>query len=366
MRLSEKQINEKLISIMRLIKFPEWTTPENDTEEKKRFFKSYASSRVYNPQYNYKKPKSLKRIREMSLELKNILSEKLYLGIIRRILLKIEFIESIGDDDKQVFTDGHPDPAMVALAKATIPKQKGRMQKRNISSKDAKTSFLEYLKGYGLRDWKVRIKRKMIAKANVDTSKKTLHIAERNYSLHEINNLISHEIEVHVIRAVNGYRQKSAIFASGTNDYLRTEEGLAIMMEQLTGNYNPQRFRFFAARIIAADMALSKSFYEIFDVLHRRYHLSKNNAYIITKRVKRSLKDTSKPGGYIKDHVYFEGFHMIKSFMQSGGDIRPLFAGKISLKDLALVKRGVLKKPVIIPRAVEAHYQYRSEQKVLA
>lgn len=365
MRLTEKKISNEITSLISSVKFAEWTTPTNDYVERKKFFKAYSKKEIYNPQYKYKKPKSLKNIKEKLIELEKKISDKFYIDVIQSHLLTLEFLESIGNDNKQVYTHGTPDAEMVALAKKNIPKEKGRTQKRNISAKDARTSFLEYLHNYGLRDWKVTIKRKMVAKSLVEPSKKTVYIALRNYSLHEINNLISHEIEVHALRAYNGFSQNRSIFSTGTSDYLKTEEGLAIMMEQLTGNHNPQRMKFFAARTIACEMALTKSFYEIFHELHTRYNLSKHNSYIITKRVKRGLIDTKNIGGYIKDHVYFEGFQMIKRFMENGGDIRPLFAGKISLDELNLFKKNILKKPRIIPRAVEAHYEYRSKQKVL-
>ena len=365
MTTSDLKVSNELIRINRLIKFSEWTTPLNDGEQKKIFLKNYKLNKVINPQYIYKKPKNLDKIKEELLSLLTKTNNTMYINAIIKGAKQIEFLQSVSDDDTQVMTNGIPNPDMVALAKQTIPKEKGRAQKRNITAKDAKTGFIEYFKSYDLKDWKVKIKREMVPKASIEGSKKTLYIADRKYSLHEINNLIAHEIEVHALRALNGYNQKSPIFAMGTSHYLRTEEGLAIMMEQLTGNYNPQRFKFFAARIIACDLAITKSFHYIFDKLVKRYNISKHNAYIITKRVKRGTMDTSKPGGYIKDHVYFEGFHMIKKFMQDGGDIRPLFAGKINLDEIHLVKDGTLKYPKVIPKAVEAHYHYRSEQKVL-
>lgn len=367
MVLSEKKINEELIKLIRMIKFAEWTTPINDTYEKKKLFAAYNKGNIYNPQYKYKKPKSIKNIKEGLLKLeKKTGDKKIYLKMIRKNIITIEFLESIGNDDKQIYTNSKPNQEMVELAKKVIPKTKGRLQKRIISAKDARISFVEYLKSYNIRGWKVIIKRKIVAKAYVDASKKTLYMSQRKYSLHEINNLIAHEIEVHILRSYNGYHQRQQIFANGTSDYLKTEEGLAIMMEQLTGNYNPQRYKFFAARIIASDMAITKSFFEIFKTLHEKYNLSRQNSYKITKRVKRSLIDTSKPGGYIKDHVYFEGFQMIKKFMQKGGDIRPLFAGKISLNEISLLKKKIIKPPQLLPVAVIAHYHYRSKQTFLS
>jgi uncharacterized protein (TIGR02421 family) len=363
---SYRNINDELKKIISMIKVSKCITPINDSCERKKFLDAYSKKIVYNPKYTYAKtPRSIIAAKVMLLRLKRDIRDAMQEALAKKLLLLIEFLENIKDDKKQVYTNGRPDPKMVSLAKITISNEREEIQKRTVSAKDAKKVFREYLFGYGIKDWKVAVKKKMIAKSNVNSSKKTVFIKQRRYSLHEINNLISHEIEVHVLRSVNGQKNKNVLFSLGTADYLKTEEGLAIMMEQLSGNYNPIRFKFFAARIIAADLAVTKSFYEVFDALHKRYHLSRHNAYIITKRVKRGLIDTKNPGGYIKDHVYFEGFCMIRKFMQEGGDIRPLFAGKISLLELSLVKNESLNTDeIIIPKAVQAHYQYLSKQKV--
>lgn len=365
MNYSYEQVNDELRRIIPLIKISKTITPLNDNVEKKKFFNAYSKRQVYNPQYQYSKmPRSVLEAKRRLFRIRDFVLDKKQDDLVKKLLLMIEFLESVGEDKKQIFTNGRPDPQMVAVAKMTFPQEKMAKSLRKVTAKEARKAFLEHLSLYDIKDWKIKIRKDMIAKANVEASKKTVHIKDRNYSHHEINNLIAHEIDVHVLRAVNGKKNKDVLFSLGTADYLKTEEGLAIMMEQLTGNYNPLRFKFFAARVIAADLAVTKGFHDVFQTLHKRFKVSKHNAYIITKRVKRGLVDTSKAGGYIKDHVYFEGFYMIKKFMQSGGDIRPLFAGKIALTDLNLVKNENLKN-LIIPKAVEAHYQYRSRQMVL-
>lgn len=366
MSISYKKTDEELKKIISLIKISKCITPLNDSSERKKFLDEYSINKVYNPQYIYqKKPNSILNAKAMLFRIKDKVIDKMHKDLINKLLLVIEFIENINNDNKQIFTNGVPSSEMIAIAKLSFPFKNIDKTEKTIGPKAAKKAFLEYIRGYGINDWNVKVKKIMVAKANVDSSKKTIFIKNKNYSLHELNNLISHEIEVHVLRAFNGEKSKNILFSLGTADYLKTEEGLAIMMEQLSGNHNPLRFKFFAARAIAADLAITKSFYEVFNTLHKKYHLSKHNAYIITKRVKRGLRDTSKPGGYIKDHVYFEGFYMIKKFMQNGGDIRPLFIGKISLSELPLVKDEIMNtEGIIIPKAVEAHYEYLSKQKV--
>ena len=363
--IENKSIEELIAEVISLI----WTgialTPVNDFTEQKKFFDEYNAGRKYNPVYEYKKKeKVIAKAESMLYIIKSKNKDKIHVDLLNKLSLLLEFSQKINTSEKLVFPYGVPDKEMVSLAKIMIPKEKASKQDRTILAKEARRIFYEKLSDYGIFDWKIIIKKNLTAKADVNSSKKMIYLKQRKYSYNEINNLLAHEVDVHVVRAFNGSKNKNSIYSTGTANYLKTEEGLAIMMEQLSGNYNAQRFKFFAARMIAADMAVTKSFYDIFDTLVRKYNLSKHNAYIITKRVKRGLTDTSKPGGFIKDHVYFEGFYIIRKFMQSGGDIRPLFVGKISLDEIKNVKKDELTN-VIIPKAVEAHYQYRSKQMVL-
>lgn len=70
----------------------------------------------------------------------------------------------------------------------------------------------------------------------------------------------------------------------------------------------------------------------------------------MTIRAKRGLGDTSKPGGFIKDHVYLEGKVLLDDFVKDGGDLTPLYAGKIGLQHIDLVKKGIIKPPKYMPK----------------
>jgi hypothetical protein len=58
-------------------------------------------------------------------------------------------------------------------------------------------------------------------------------------------------------------------------------------------------------------------------------------------------------GGFVKDHVYLEGYLMVKKFLSEGGDVRKLYVGKVGLDDLSLVDdlllNGVIREPAILP-----------------
>src|SRR5205823_4533715 len=109
------------------------------------------------------------------------------------------------------------------------------------------------------------------------------------------------------------------------------------------------RQRIFAGRVLASRRALTASFRRVFEEL-RDEGFDEQQAFSITKRVKRGLGDTSGPGGYIKDHIYLEGDLLVEQFVAQGGDVRRLYVGKIGLQQLDLLEPDWLTEPRFIPR----------------
>src|SRR5262249_26213535 len=147
-----------------------------------------------------------------------------------------------------------------------------------------------------------------ISATNVESANRIINVrADQRYSMVSAKRLLIHEVETHVLRAANGYLQPYGIFGAAViPGYLATEEGLALVNEERAGYIDKPRLRILAARVIASHLARLVSFREIYDQLIA-YRLDPEDAWITVKRVKRGLGDTSKPGGYIKDHVYLWG-----------------------------------------------------------
>ncbi len=347
--MSPKEINNKLIEISKHLDEAS-VNPINSHAEKRKFISAYNKGEVYNPQFKYNANNI--NFKGLYKELKAIKTDHVIFGAIRKDLLKkIRFLNKIGTDE---FYDtslyGKPKKRMVEKAKAIISKEKAKKVDRPFSAKAAKEELKACLNKYEIKDWDVSVSNSMVAKADTNEAKKLLKIKNKKYSLDEIKRFEVHEVETHILRAINGSQQKYSLLGStGMPSYLSTEEGLATIMEEMNNILSEQTLRFYCARIIAVNMALKKSFYDIFKVLHGRYNLSKNNTYVITKRAKRGLADTSLPGGFIKDHIYFEGREELKKFIKKGGNIKLLFAGKIGIKDLPLIKQGIIKKPKLLP-----------------
>ena len=164
--------------------------------------------------------------------------------------------------------------------------------------------------------------------------------------LPRVRALVAHEVGVHVVTRHNGRRQPLRLFESGFADYDPLQEGLATFCEYLAGCLPPTRLRTLAARVVAADLALSHQPIEaIFDEL-RRHGVEERSAFDVAVRAKRG-------GGLTKDAVYLRGLHELHAWLGDGGDITQLFLGKYALGQrhlmAELLEDGFLEPPAILP-----------------
>ena len=145
-----------------------------------------------------------------------------------------------------------------------------------------------------------------------------------------------HEIGTHIKRAENAKEQKLKLFKIGFPYYLATEEGLAAYNEEIAGVHNNNILRQYAGRVIAVDLALKNAFNVVYTTLQQ--YFTDFEAFTITLRVKRGLKNTQQPGSYTKDHVYLKGLYAVKDFVRKGGNIKDLYIGKIGIEHVPLIK----------------------------
>ena len=185
----------------------------------------------------------------------------------------------------------------------------------------------------------------MVSHGNLSLGKKV------SISHSRVEALIQHEIGTHVLTYVNGMNQPFKQLYCGLAGSEELQEGLAVLSEYLVDGLTVQRFRLLAARVVASDMLIEgATFIDTFRELNQKYGFSQRIAYIITSRIYRG-------GGFTKDAVYLRGFCKLLEYVRNGGDLMPLFIGKISLQDIPLVnelrQRGVLKPLLLTPRYLE-------------
>ena len=159
--------------------------------------------------------------------------------------------------------------------------------------------------------------------------------------------LLQHEIGVHLVTAVNGNRQPLGIFGSGLAGYEGLQEGLGVFAEFLVDGLTDARLRLLAARVLVVDAMLAGAgFVEAFGLLRDKHRFSPRAAFNIVARVYRS-------GGLTKDAIYLRGLLQVFDYVARGGDLAPLWLGKIAEHHLPVVdelrQRGLLRPALVTP-----------------
>ena len=160
--------------------------------------------------------------------------------------------------------------------------------------------------------------------------------------------LLSHEVGTHLVTYYNGRAQPLRQLYVGLAGYDELQEGLAVLAEYLVGGLSRARLRLLAARVVAADSIVEgASFTEVFRLLDRTYEFDQKTAFTITMRIFRG-------GGLIKDAVYLRGLLRIIEYVRKGGDLAPLYVGKIAAVHIPLIEelrwRKVLRPLPLQPR----------------
>ena len=166
-----------------------------------------------------------------------------------------------------------------------------------------------------------------------------------------VDALLQHEVGTHLLTYYNGRAQPFKQLYCGLAGYDELQEGLAVLSEYLVGGLSRPRLRLLAARVIAAKRLLDgKSFVETFHELDQHYDFEQRAAYNVTMRVYRS-------GGLTKDAVYLRGLAHLLQYLKNGGELNPLFVGKISTAHVPLMNellwRKILQPPPLKPRYLE-------------
>ena len=164
--------------------------------------------------------------------------------------------------------------------------------------------------------------------------------------------LLQHEIGTHLVTRYNGHHQPFQQFEVGLAGYDGFQEGLAVLAEFLVGGLSRSRVRVLAARVVGAHHMLGgATFIDTFRTLNHTYDFSQRTAYTIAMRLYRG-------GGLTKDAVYLRGLLQILRYLREGGELEPLFIGKVASSHLPMISelamREIIKPPALRPRYLES------------
>ncbi len=168
---------------------------------------------------------------------------------------------------------------------------------------------------------------------------------------HRVDALLQHEIGTHLVTRYNGHLQPFQQLEVGLAGYDGLQEGLAVLAEYLVGGLSRFRIRVLAARVVAAHWLLAgATFIETFRLINFDHGFSQRTAYTITMRIFRG-------GGLTKDAVYLRGLLQILKYLREGGELEPLYLGKVASSHLPLIaelrSRGIIHPPALRPRYLE-------------
>ena len=341
-----------------------YVNPMNLEQEKQKFFEELGNGNSYNPRFDYATSNIFysyfaldPEFEQLKKQIMAVQTDNSAIGELlekkkQSLLAEVNLMKHIGKENfpkisKEYF--GVPSKSMVRQAQEMISRNDVKSKIKNRSSASLKKYFEEYLSRKGL-DIKIEISENMSSDVSINPLAGTIWIrANAGFSENDFARLVIHEIETHFFRYLNGKMQPFRVFSSGlSRDWIATEEGLAVVNEEKFGLLDNSTLRKYAGRLVAVDFAIDHGFFETFKMLEQ--HFSQEQAYSITQRVKRGIKNTEENGAFTKDFVYFAGSIKVREFLEQGGKLKELYLGKISVEDVEHIRNiHGLKEPVYSP-----------------
>jgi uncharacterized protein (TIGR02421 family) len=179
------------------------------------------------------------------------------------------------------------------------------------------------------------------------------------FSDRDLTQLVQHEAFVHIGTSLNGAAQTAfPILAAGHPGTTRTQEGLAVFAELISGAMDLTRMLRLADRVLGIQMSMDGAdFLELYRFFSERTK-DKLTAFENARRVVRGgLVEGGAP--FTKDSVYLEGLVRVHNFLRIAVQetrvdcIRLLFAGKMDIEDMpaitTLAAHGLCTFPRFLP-----------------
>jgi len=248
--------------------------------------------------------------------------------------------------DLAVYGGWYPDSDTLALR---FPEERDDLHPVAVAPSTVVRRLREALLERELRSWKVEEDTVMAARVLVDGAKRMLRVnPNASFRERDLERLVVHEVDVHAMRSANGALQELRCFESGLPGSLGTEEGLAMVSEEVTGWASPGVLNRQVEVVKAIDKARSLGFRELHTEIADR--LGPHLAWGICMRIKRGLARPGQPGVYAKDSVYLTGRMKVRQWLEDGGEIADLYVGKVSVDSpVARWRRQGWVRPAPIP-----------------
>lgn len=189
----------------------------------------------------------------------------------------------------------------------------------------------------------------------------------------DVGQLVHHEAGIHVATALNGRAQTELpILAASHPGTTRTQEGLAVFAEFITGGMDVDRLKRLADRVLAIQMAVDGAdFLDVYRHFLEQGRIGAARQAIppadeelqrtAFEQARRVFRGGVLTGGapFTKDVVYLDGLLRVHDFLRSvvaagrADVLKLLFCGKLALADMPvlceLAEMGLLKAPKFLP-----------------
>ncbi len=344
-------LDAKLYQLAKGINTLQAVAPLNLQSEKQKFLKKEGR---YSPNFIYKSldidpywfREQLYRLPIHQIE--HAVLRGMYRDVVDMLATKIDLLTSIGTDRflyNSLRYYGEPKEIDLKNARFLVqapPLPSEKLPQDYVDAKAAVEYFVEKSEEWGYQ-CQVSIGRKMVAKALVNHGNNALMVNQHSqFTQSELRALAHHELGVHMVTTLNAKRQPLKLFELGLPGNTKTQEGLAILMEDLSGNLTLSRLKTLALRVLAVHtMIQHNDFQKTFALLKEKYGVKAESAFDICIRVHRG-------GGFTKDFLYLSGLRDALK-LHKDSTLVPLLVGKTGFDYLQgieqLIQEGVLNAP---------------------
>jgi len=182
--------------------------------------------------------------------------------------------------------------------------------------------------------------------------------ADSRFSERDATQLLHHEAFVHIATGVNGRAQTHfPLLGEAHPGNTRTQEGLAVFAEFVSGALGPHRLRRLAGRVIGVKRAMDGAdFVELYDFFRARGEKELEAFDMARRTVRGGLVTGGAP--FTKDVVYLGGLLDVHNYLRAAirlsdtSLISLLFCGKFDLQDIEALRglqlAGVLNDPIVV------------------
>lgn len=225
--------------------------------------------------------------------------------------------------------------------------------KKNVNAELFMSMVRRVLDAYGIHEWDVELHNGTSVKISHGEHLRRVRVPKSlRITRARAARLLTHEIEVHVLRTHNGAHSPLHLFHRGLDRYLPIDEGLAIYYQLQVPKNQPSFLPGFwdaYATLLMADGNFTDTFEQI---RHARLQLAmhvgdehpeetaRDAAWRLCTRAYRGICDTSEGGvGFFRDHIYRSGYLRVKEAIDDfTPDILPyLFVGNIGIHHLPML-----------------------------